>query len=193
MASRILPISKIALLSLLICAALVSADQEEERDIDDQKLLLGFKKEKLSHFRFYWHDTYSGRNPSAVRVVEPQGNKTTKSGFGSVTMIDNPLTEKPELGSKLLGRAQGFYGITSREEFSLLMAMTFVFVQGKYNGSTITIFGRNRVADKVREIPVISGSGLFRFARGYAQASTYSFDPVSLDAVVEYNVYLLHY
>jgi hypothetical protein len=42
-------------------------------------------------------------------------------------------------------------------------------------------------------MPVIGGSGLFRFARGYAQANTYSFDPKSFVAVVEYNVYVFHY
>ncbi|EXB87363.1 hypothetical protein L484_016709 [Morus notabilis] len=198
MASRILPISKIAILSLFICVALVSADKEEEeyglvRDGDDKKHFLGHKMEKLSHFRFYWHDTYSGKNPSAVTIVKPPANHTTMTGFGTVTAFDDPLTAKPELSSKLLGRAEGFYAVSSQEEFSLLIAMNFVFLQGKYNGSTISIFGRNRVPDKVRELPVIGGSGLFRFARGYAQVSTYSYDTASGDAVAEYNVYLLHY
>jgi hypothetical protein len=93
----------------------------------------------------------------------------------------------------LIGRAQGFYGSAGQEEAALLMAMNFVFLQGKYNGSTISILGRNHVFSKVREMPVIGGSGLFRFARGYAQANTYSFNAKTGDAVVEYNVYVLHY
>lgn len=108
-------------------------------------------------------------------------------------MIDDPLTEKPEADSKLLGRAQGFYGQASQEEVGLLMAMNFVFSTGKYNGSTLTILGRNPVFHKVREMPVIGGSGLFRFARGYVQASTHTFDLKTGDAVVEYNVHVLHY
>lgn len=108
-------------------------------------------------------------------------------------MIDDPLTEKPELSSKLVGRAQGFYGSASQQELGLLMAMNFAFVEGKYNGSTITVLGRNPVFSKVREMPVIGGSGLFRFARGYVHASTHTVDVKTGDAVVEYNVYVLHY
>ncbi|KAI3697004.1 hypothetical protein L6452_29695 [Arctium lappa] len=155
---------------------------------------LKLRTEKLSHFKFYWHDIISGSNPTVVNIVRPPANnKTSASGFGMVNMIDDPLTEKPELGSKLLGRAQGFYGVASQEEVGLLMAMNFVFSTGKYNGSTLTVLGNNRVFHKVREMPVIGGSGLFRFARGYVQASTHDFDLKTGDACVEYNVYVLHY
>lgn len=92
-----------------------------------------------------------------------------------------------------MGRSQGLYAAASQEEAGLLMVMNFVLLEGKYNGSTITILGRNRVVSKVREMPVIGGSGLFRYARGYVEASTYSFNQTSGDAVVEYNVYVLHY
>lgn len=45
----------------------------------------------------------------------------------------------------------------------------------------------------VREMPVVGGSGLFRFARGYAQAKTHSIDFKTGNAVVEYDVFVLHY
>ncbi|CAN1144351.1 Dirigent protein 22 [Linum perenne] len=60
------------------------------------------------------------------------------------------------------------------------MAMNFAFVEGKYNGSTLSVLGRNAV-------------GVFRFARGYAKAKTRVFDLKTGDAVVEYNVYVFHY
>nr|GEX12697.1 dirigent protein 22-like [Tanacetum cinerariifolium] len=152
------------------------------------------KTEKLSHFKFYWHDTISGPNPTVVNIVPPPiNNKTKPTGFGMINMIDDAMTEKPEIGSKLLGRAQGFYGQASQEEIGLLMAMNFLFTTGKYNGSTLTIMGRNPVFHKVREMPIIGGSGLFRFARGYVQASTHTFDLKTGDAIVEYNAYVLHY
>ncbi|KAK9058549.1 hypothetical protein SSX86_023391 [Deinandra increscens subsp. villosa] len=151
--------------------------------------------EKLSHFRFFWHDIVSGPTPSVVNIIKPPStNKAAPpTMFGAVNMIDDALTEGPEPGSKLLGRAQGFYGIASQEELGLVMAMNFVFSTGKYNGSTLTILGRNPVFEKVREMPVVGGSGLFRFARGYVHASTHTFDGKTGDAVVEYNVYVLHY
>ncbi|KAG5043440.1 hypothetical protein JHK87_007355 [Glycine soja] len=48
-------------------------------------------------------------------------------------------------------------------------------------------WGRNMVLSAVREMPIVGGSGAFRFARGYAQAKTYSFDVQTGDAAVEYN------
>ncbi|CAI9774462.1 unnamed protein product [Fraxinus pennsylvanica] len=155
--------------------------------------MLGSLKEKLTHFRVYWHDILSGKKPTSVRIVKPPSNVPASSGFGMISMIDNPLTIGPDLNSTMVGRAQGFYALASQEELGLLMTMNFVFIEGKYNGSTITVMGRNAVFNKVREMPVIGGSGLFRFARGYVQARTQMFDLKTGDATVEYNVYVLHY
>ncbi|XP_010257546.1 PREDICTED: dirigent protein 22-like [Nelumbo nucifera] len=154
---------------------------------------LGLKKEKLTHFRVYWHDIVSGSNATAIRVAEAPTTNTSATGFGAVVVIDDPLTEGPELSSKHVGQAQGFYASASQKDVGLLMAMNFAFMEGKYNGSTITIMGRNHVFSQVREMPVIGGSGLFRFARGYAQARTHTFDLKTGDATVEYNVYVFHY
>lgn len=154
----------------------------------------GFKKEKLSHFRFYWHDILNGSSPSSVTIVPPPSmNSSILTGFGTVNMIDNALTEGPEMSSKLIGRAQGFYALASQQEVSLLMSMNFVFVQGKYNGSTITVHGRNSIFSPLREMPVIGGSGLFRFARGYVQLRTHTVDLQTRNAVVRYDAYVLHY
>ncbi|KAK9170527.1 hypothetical protein Syun_002667 [Stephania yunnanensis] len=161
--------------------------------LDPSKALGGrMKREKLSHLRLYWHDVVSGPNPTAVMVTSP--NRTSASGFGTVVMIDDALTLGPDLKrSKVVGRAQGLYAVASQTEVGLIMAMNFAFIEGKYNGSSISIMGRNRVFTKVREMPIVGGSGLFRFARGYVQASTHSFNAKTGDAVVEYNAYVLHY
>ncbi|KAF5725509.1 dirigent protein 22-like [Tripterygium wilfordii] len=154
--------------------------------------LIGLNYEQFSHIHVYWHDIVSGPRPTSVPIVAPSSN-TSVAGFGFVSMIDDPLTEGPQLGSKLVGRAQGFYASASQQEVGLLMVMNFAFMEGKYNGSTISILGRNTVFSKVREMPVIGGSGVFRFARGYVQARTYRFDVNTGDAVVEYNIYVSHY
>ncbi|KAK8543327.1 hypothetical protein V6N13_136151 [Hibiscus sabdariffa] len=175
--------------SVLIASAL--ADDGGFVRTADRKLLGIDRKEKLSHFKLYWHDIVGGRNPTAVPVVMPSKNSST--AFGMISVIDDALTMGPELSSKTVGRAQGFYSAASQQEVGLLMAMNFAFMEGKYNGSTITILGRNTVFSKVREMPVIGGSGLFRFARGYVQAKTHRYDPATGDAVVEYNCYVMHY
>jgi len=166
-------------------------EQGFERPLDGK--LHKLKKEKLSHFNFFFHDIQSGRNPTAVPVVPPPSN-TSKTGFGSIFIFDDPLTVGPNLTSKTIGKAQGLYGSASQEEFALLMVMNFVFTEGKYNGSTISILGRNAGATvKVRELPVVGGSGLFRFARGYALATTHEVNLKTGDAIIEYNLYVLHY
>ncbi|XP_047163209.1 pterocarpan synthase 1-like [Vigna umbellata] len=151
---------------------------------------LGFKKEKLSHLHFFFHDILSSPNPTAVRVVEPH---TTNSSFGLITMADDPLTVGPEPGSKVVGKAQGIYGSAAQEEIGFLMIMNLVFTEGKFNGSTLSLLGRNAVLSTVREMPIVGGSGAFRFARGYAQAKTHTLDFKTGDAVVEYNFYVFHY
>ncbi|EOA34886.1 hypothetical protein CARUB_v10022469mg [Capsella rubella] len=174
--------------SLTLAANLVSTTGETlESDF------LHNKKEKLTHFRVYWHDIVSGQDPTSVSIINPPKNYVNATFFGLMRMIDNPLTLAPGLSSKMVGRAQGFYAATSKEEIGLLMAMNFAILDGKYNGSTITVFGRNLVLDKVREMPVIGGSGLFRFARGYVEARTHEFNLKTGNAVVEYNCYVLHY
>ena len=107
--------------------------------------------------------------------------------------MDDPLTVQPELGSKRVGKAQGTYTSASQSEFGLLMVLNFVFTEGKYNGSSLSVLGRNAVAAAAREMPIVGGSGLFRLARGYALARTYTFNTTTLDAVVEYDVYVFHY
>ncbi|CAJ2656097.1 unnamed protein product [Trifolium pratense] len=182
---------------LLSCNTLTSSSSSEKDDTFDfvrpidRKLLGLHKKEKLSHFKFYWHDILSGKNPTSISIIPPTINSTT--AFGLTHIIDNPLTLGPQLSSKLVGRAQGFYASASQVGLDFLMAMNFAFIEGKYNGSSITILGRNPVLNKVREMPVVGGSGLFRFARGYAQFSTHWLDLKTGDASVEYNVYVYHY
>ncbi|MED6158974.1 hypothetical protein PIB30_038038 [Stylosanthes scabra] len=176
---------------LLSCHVLAGAD-DFVRPID--RSLLGLnREEKVSHFKLYWHDIVSGENPTSVDVVPPTNKVNTTTKFGVINIMDNPLTLGPKLSSKLVGRAQGFYASTGQTEADLLLAMNFAFVEGKYNGSTITIIGRNPIFHKERELAVIGGSGLFRFAKGYALLNTYWVDPKSGGTIVEYNVYVIHY
>ena len=154
---------------------------------------LGLEQQKLSHLHFYFQEIVRGPKPTAVRVAQANTTNTSPTGFGAVVVIDDPLTLLPENTSKVVGQAQGTYTFASQSESALLMAMNFAFTEGEYNGSTLSLLGRNTVSSSVREMPIVGGSGVFRFARGYALAKTYRFDNKTGDTVVEYNVYVLHH
>ena len=68
------------------------------------------------------------------------------------------------------------------------MATNFVFTTGKFNGSSLTILGRNAVFQPLREMPII---GAFRLARRFVTAKKHLF--TSGDAIVEYHVVAIHY
>ncbi|PWA75726.1 disease resistance-responsive (dirigent-like protein) family protein [Artemisia annua] len=176
---------------LLLSLILQSQSQQFSNELSPKSL--GFKKEKLSHLHFYLHDIPSGNNPTAVRVAEAAMTNTSETSFGATVMFDDPLTIGPERTSKLLGRAQGIYAFADLNNFGLLMALNYVFVEGIYNGSTLSILARNSVMSPVREMSIVGGTGLFRFARGYALAKTYFLNTTNGDTDVEYNVYVLHY
>ncbi|KAJ9704389.1 hypothetical protein PVL29_002793 [Vitis rotundifolia] len=98
-------------------------------------------KQKVTRLHFYFHDTVSGQNVSAMRVTQASITDKSPSFFGLINMIDDPLTEGPELTSKQVGRAQGLYGLSGLNDMSLLMVMNFAFTSGEYNGSTLSILG----------------------------------------------------
>uniref|UniRef100_A0A2N9J8S7 Dirigent protein n=1 Tax=Fagus sylvatica TaxID=28930 RepID=A0A2N9J8S7_FAGSY len=153
-------------------------------------------KSKTTRTQFYMHDIVGGPNPTAIRVAGRLSNYTGSDPiaamFGSISVMDNPLTVTPNPNSTVIGRAQGIYAMSSQhDEFSLLMTLTIKFISGAYNGSSFSVVGRNPVMNEVREMPIVGGTGIFRLARGYCFARTYSMD--QMDAVIGYNVTLLHY
>lgn len=89
-----------------------------------------------------------------------------------------------------MGRAQGLYASTDKKTFGLSMVFNLAFTEGELNGSTAAMYGRNPILLEERELPIIGGTGAFRFARGYARPKTYKV--VNIDAVVEYNVFIWH-
>ncbi|XP_042015038.1 dirigent protein 1-like [Salvia splendens] len=173
----------LTLILLSIYAILTKAEFSEQ----SLELQSAHRADKVSHLHFYFHDVVSGKDPTAIVVAGK------RNAFGMTTIIDDPLTEGPEPESRAVGRAQGVYTQSTKEGAALHMAMTFVFKEGKYNGSSISILGNNQYLEAVRELPVVGGTGAFRFARGYALAKTKKFVVRTGDAVVEYNVFVMHH
>ena len=96
----------------------------------------------------------------------------------------------PENTPKVVGRAQGIYALAAKSEAALLMVLNLVSTERKYNGSTLSMLGRDAILFTVREMPIVGGSGVFRFARGYTQARTCMLDTKTKEVVVEYDVCL---
>ncbi|XP_059443684.1 dirigent protein 22-like [Corylus avellana] len=149
------------------------------------------REEKTTHLHFFFHDVLGGNHPTALRIAGPP--ESTISDFGNTMIIDNALTEEADPTSKLVGRAQGLYSMASQNDVAFLMVVNFAFMEDKYKGSSISMIGRNPVANDVREMPIVGGSGLFRNSRGYALAHTNGMDPSTGNAIVEYNVYVSNF
>ncbi|XP_071719293.1 dirigent protein 11-like [Rutidosis leptorrhynchoides] len=108
------------------------------------------------------------------------------------TEEDDALTIGPGLKSKIVGRAQGMHVASDQESFSIVMALSFEFTDGEYNGSTLSLLGRNQVLFPKNEIPIVGGSGVFRFSLGYAIMQTFKFIP-NLYGILEMDFYILHH
>ncbi|KAJ0969424.1 hypothetical protein J5N97_022301 [Dioscorea zingiberensis] len=155
-------------------------------------------KETETHLHFYLHEIFNDTEPSTVLVAQGPNTSNLNTSFGAVLVMDAMLTETPNRNSKLIGKAQGIQLIappllSSQEDRSLLFVVNLVFVQGEFNGSSLAVLGRIPISSPVREMPVIGGTGRFRFARGYVLTQSYEFDIVKGDIIIEYDVHVLHY
>lgn len=159
---------------------------------NNMELIKAQQRETVTNLQFYFHDMVSGKNPTAIKVAQSAQTEKSPTLFGAIMMADDPLTEGPDPNSKLVGRAQGLYGSAGQSEMCLIMAMNFAFTDGIYNGSSVSILGKNSALNPVREMAIVGGTGLFRLARGYAIAKTHWFDIKTGDAIVRYNVTVVH-
>ncbi|PON31740.1 Disease resistance response protein [Trema orientale] len=183
-------------ISSLILSLTTAYDYTFSRSLSPKKKL-GLKQEKLTHPHFYFHVRHRQR-PKPYGCRSRPGTNFERFGGTEFRLrggsIDDPLTAGPELTSKKIRSAQGIFVSTSQSDIELSVVLNYVFTEGKYNGSSLSILGHKPILNTDRELPIFGGSGLFRFARGYAQLRTYMFNPtISNDATVEYNVYVWHY
>ncbi|KAG6413507.1 hypothetical protein SASPL_126220 [Salvia splendens] len=147
-------------------------------------------KEKVVKLHFYVQDLRIGHvNATVFEVAKASITPTNPFAFGSVHVLDDLVTEGPAFNSRALGRTQGLTTNADLSTFGIAMNLNFYFYAGRFNGSSLSILGRNHVTDPARELPVVGGTGAFRYARGYAIQTTYSMDPVTSYAVLEYTIY----
>ncbi|XP_056160700.1 dirigent protein 23-like [Syzygium oleosum] len=162
----------VALALVATAANLAHAEADNLEKVDEWFNRLSNAKRKTTCLHFYFHDTLSGKNPTAVGVTEATMTRKSPTSFGAINMIDNPLTEGPKPESPLMGRAKGFYGFAGLELLGLLMNVNLVVTSPKYNSSTLSIMGHNSALEIYREMPIIGGTGFFRLASGIATGKT---------------------
>ncbi|CAI9301393.1 unnamed protein product [Lactuca saligna] len=193
MANNLISTSTAATTFIVVLLSLLLAGKSQTFSTSLRRTAMPRGKQNLTHLHFFYHNVVGGPNATAIRVAEAPITNTSATGFGAVIMVDNLLTVGPEPNSTRVGRAQGMYASADLNNMSFMMVHNYVFDEERYNGSTLSILGRNPLMLPVREFPVIGGSGVFRFARGYAEARTYFLNATNRDAIVEYNIYVLHY
>ncbi|KAK4767337.1 hypothetical protein SAY86_015087 [Trapa natans] len=176
--------------TLAIHEAVADGNSEDTPSLEEIRHRL--KSQKLTRLQFYMHDLVLVSDPTSVKVAGVPGSNRTTVNFGDLYVLDDPLTAGPSLTSTAVGRAQGIYSFSSKDSITLMMSVNMVFTGGKYNGSTVTVIGRNAVLNKVRELPVVGGTGAFRLARGFVQISTAILDAPTLSMVLNCSLYVLH-
>ncbi|KAK7342091.1 hypothetical protein VNO80_25034 [Phaseolus coccineus] len=88
------------------------------------------------------------------------------------------------LNGKVCGRAQGMLVLSALDGPNPFVALSVVFTNLQYNGSSIEIQGVSRQCEKFREVSVVSGTGKFRFVKGYAVFETTSFDAKTSHSII---------
>ncbi|XP_044509174.1 dirigent protein 9-like [Mangifera indica] len=127
----------------------------------------------------------------------PPGSSLQKLMFGTVTVFDDELTEGQELGSGVVGRAQGFYLASSLDGTSQTIALTVLLHSGEHDheyDDSISFFGVHRTASHESQIAVVGGTGKYENAKGYATVETLHQEDQhttdGVDTIVKFSVYL---
>ncbi|CAN6471240.1 unnamed protein product [Victoria cruziana] len=125
----------------------------------------------------------------------PLGATLEKLEFGTITVIDDQLTQGDELGSPVVGKAQGFYVASSEDGSSQTLAFTALLESGGFADS-ISFFGVHRTAVSESYIAVIGGTGKYVNAKGHASIRTLppitTHETDGVQTVLQFQVYLAY-
>lgn len=152
---------------------------------------LGLLKE--TKMTVYFQDYSGGPNATVVEITGPSNGLLSFTKFGAIFCTDDPITEGFEESSARVARAQGIYVTSALDGSNTHVLISIVFVNEEYKGSTLEVQGSSAQFERVREVAVVGGTGIFRLARGYATFETLSYDHATHYAVIQCNVTVLHY
>jgi hypothetical protein len=188
---KLMRVNFVSFCALLLCMVTIAL----LRQYCTMPLLPYHMLEKETVLHFFLHDTPGGSSPSAVRVVQANGtvHNTSLTPFGTVWVVDDPLTEGPDPKSTILGNSRGVYVSAGQDELMLVAYLDFGFTSGEFNGSSLSVLSRNTVTQIEREFAVVGGRGKFRMARGFANLKCIFFNESNGDSIVEYTMVVRHY
>ncbi|XP_027062981.1 pterocarpan synthase 1-like [Coffea arabica] len=127
---------------------------------------------KETTMSIFFQDSMMGPNATIVAVAGIPGKPRDFFQFGTVFVTDDPITTSIERNSPEIGRGQGMYVTCSLDGKNTYVLVFVVFSNPEYGGSTLELQGRSIQLAPVREVSIVSGTGKFRFARGYATFET---------------------
>ncbi|KAK7312508.1 hypothetical protein VNO77_36413 [Canavalia gladiata] len=103
----------------------------------------------------------------------PPGATLENLLFGRITVIDDDITKGHELGSVVIGKAQGFHLASSLDGSSRTMAFAALFHSEDHDDEdSISFFGIHRTAIPESYIAVVGGTGKYDSVKGYAKIET---------------------
>ncbi|KAE8664985.1 putative Chloroplast-targeted copper chaperone protein [Hibiscus syriacus] len=174
---------------------------------------------------FFMHDIFGGSAPS-VRVVNgivantpqvkgipfskkrsgiidgkalpvvTQGATSQNLLFGTITVIDDELTQGNEFGSSIIGKAQGFYLASSTDGSSHTMAFTAMFHDEDDNDKddAVSFFGVHHTAAVKSPIAIVGGTGKYGNAQGFAVVETLNhtnqYTTDGIDKLLKFSVFI---
>ncbi|XP_073015001.1 dirigent protein 22-like [Primulina eburnea] len=162
------------------------------------KWFQNLKKNKLvpktEIIQVYVQDVLGGPGQTVYEIARSNISSETSFGvFGQLFMSDDLLTAGPDPSSQPLGRAQGLVGFSDLNELVVYVSANFYFRGGPYDGSTISVFGRNPIQNAARELSIVGGTGVFRLARGIAVSTTYMDFNATGYAIFRYTLYVTYF
>ncbi|KAL2649214.1 hypothetical protein R1flu_017342 [Riccia fluitans] len=117
---------------------------------------------EVKEFSLYVHESRAPPNPTLVVVATASGNLSDVT-FGTVQVFSNLLKAGPSLNSTTIGVEPGLVSIGTENIF---ISYTFTLNLPKGNG-TLAVQGQFALNVWPRELAVVGGTGIFRFASGY--------------------------
>ncbi|KAL8516186.1 hypothetical protein ACS0TY_014747 [Phlomoides rotata] len=124
----------------------------------------------------------------------PSGTTLQKLMFGTMTVFDDEVTEGHELGSGLMGKAQGFYIASSEDGTNQTMSFTVMFKEGSYVDS-LRFFGVHRTAMAESYLAIMGGTGKYVNSKGFAVVKTFpgnQHETNGVETLLEISVYLIY-